>query len=267
MPLALGDLVRRVRHPEHTGARRCVPCTLLNLYVAAAIALAIGLARSELLGMAVFGLLALLVYVRGYLVPGAPALTSVPGRLLEAARRPVDSTDAAAEARPVDSESFVMELFSAGVLERRRNQLKLSHRTHAEWWDRIRRLGDCDALIGPLARTYGVDPDRAQLDRVGGTPVLLIDDRPVELWPSEAALIADLALEPTLVDRVDWCEYDRDERNYFLATFRAFLDTCPDCGGVLQSPGRSVTESGDTVTNSSVTIVCRGCGATILDAQ
>lgn len=75
---APGNLLDRVRHFGYTGDRRCVPCTLLNLYVAAISGLSVALARSELFGAAVFVSLGLVVYFRGYLVPGFPSLTTIP---------------------------------------------------------------------------------------------------------------------------------------------------------------------------------------------
>ncbi len=72
-----------LKNPEYTGENRCVPCTVVNALIALAVS---GLAALALppLGLAVLAVSALLIYFRGYLVPGTPELTKryLPPRVL-----------------------------------------------------------------------------------------------------------------------------------------------------------------------------------------
>ena len=68
------ELLRTVRQPEYTGENRCLPCTVVNVLIAAVVGVAVS-KRSKPAGAGtVAGSLAL-IYLRGYLVPGTPALT------------------------------------------------------------------------------------------------------------------------------------------------------------------------------------------------
>lgn len=68
------DLLERPEEPEYTGENRCAPCTALNLLVVAGLAALVG-RRDRALGILTFLFGTALVYLRGYLVPGTPALT------------------------------------------------------------------------------------------------------------------------------------------------------------------------------------------------
>ncbi|AUX10394.1 hypothetical protein AArcSl_2779 [Halalkaliarchaeum desulfuricum] len=289
MGLELGGVLGRFRNPDYTGNNRCIPCTLLNLYVAALVGFTIALAQHQLVGATVFAVLALLVYFRGYLVPGIPALTAVPKIVLSRVRRSEnrDETESESEGESEvksregsqtkagsgteeqESTSFVMELIAVDVLERQGEQLDLTRSAHTDWWNRIRTLDQRDSVLEPLARQYGLDPDRASLDWVGESPVLSDDGRALEVWPSEAALVADVAMELVLADRVDWHQFDRAERNLHLEMFRRFLEACPNCGTALQSPSGSGHRADDAGTdrNAALSIECRDCGATILEKR
>ncbi|MFB6159704.1 MAG: hypothetical protein ABEJ61_00830, partial [Haloferacaceae archaeon] len=75
MAAAIRDLFDRVRRPEYTGENRCVPCTVVNLVIAAALALVVarGVAAvrpwptAALAGAAAGILAGLVVALRGYL--------------------------------------------------------------------------------------------------------------------------------------------------------------------------------------------------------
>lgn len=285
MESVFGDFLCRVRHPDYTGTDRCVPCTLLNLYVSAVVAITVALAWSRPVGVAAFGLMALLVYVRGYLVPGTPALTALPERILGLFRRsrgekgdgegketPEESAGEKFRADAHGEKSFARELLEADLLERRGTELHLPRRVHEAWTKRIRRIDRRGSVTERLFRQYEADSDRLQLDRLGERPVLLSHGRPVAVWPSRGALIADVALESILAERVDWNRFDRRERNRHLETFRAFLKSCPVCGASLPPPERSGgdgtrDENGErsAARTESITITCSECGDTILD--
>jgi len=68
------DVVDDLRQPEYTGENRCEPCTVLNLVIAAVLGSVIA-RKSRLGGLLAVGISVALIYLRGYLVPGTPALT------------------------------------------------------------------------------------------------------------------------------------------------------------------------------------------------
>ncbi|MFB6295861.1 MAG: hypothetical protein ABEH66_03350 [Halobacteriales archaeon] len=77
--------IDRLRRPEYTGDNRCIPCTLVNLLIAASLGIALGAVWLPAAGAVAFALSALAIYLRGYLVPGTPTLTRryMPVRVLE----------------------------------------------------------------------------------------------------------------------------------------------------------------------------------------
>ncbi|MEF8788869.1 MAG: hypothetical protein V5A61_01950 [Haloarculaceae archaeon] len=83
------SLVEAVRRPEHTGERRCWPCTVVNVVLVAGVALAAARSRRlAALPVALVG--AALVYLRGYVVPGTPRFAP---RLVAALPLPYDPFD------------------------------------------------------------------------------------------------------------------------------------------------------------------------------
>ena len=78
--------VEFLRRPEHTGERRCWPCTVVNAVLVAGVALAVA-RRRRLAALPVLLLGAALVYLRGYVVPGTPRFAP---RLVAALPLPYD---------------------------------------------------------------------------------------------------------------------------------------------------------------------------------
>lgn len=73
----------RLRREEHTGEQRCWPCTLVNILIVVGLAAALGhVSRPLAIALMAAGLV--LIYLRGYLIPGTPELTRryLPGRVL-----------------------------------------------------------------------------------------------------------------------------------------------------------------------------------------
>jgi len=67
--------IGRLRNPEYTGENRCIPCTAVNVAIAAVAAVAVAVALTTPVGLAVLVVSLAAVYLRGYLVPGTPTLT------------------------------------------------------------------------------------------------------------------------------------------------------------------------------------------------
>lgn len=68
------DIVDDLKQPAYTGENRCEPCTILNLLIAGAVGSLIA-RKSRLGGLLAVGFSVVLIYLRGYLVPGTPTLT------------------------------------------------------------------------------------------------------------------------------------------------------------------------------------------------
>lgn len=64
----------RLRNPEYTGDNRCLPCTVVNLFLAVVLAVLVALV-TPLLGAVILFASVATIYLRGYLVPGTPVLT------------------------------------------------------------------------------------------------------------------------------------------------------------------------------------------------
>ncbi|CDK39939.1 hypothetical protein [Halorubrum sp. AJ67] len=73
----------RIREPEYTGENRCVPCTVLNVVLAAALTAAAAVFGPVVAAAVLVASLGS-IYYRGYLVPGTPELTKryLPDRVL-----------------------------------------------------------------------------------------------------------------------------------------------------------------------------------------
>lgn len=72
-----------LRNPRYTGENRCVPCTLVNLVIAVVLAVGVAIV-STAWALVVLVAAVATIAVRGYLVPGTPALTKryLPDRVL-----------------------------------------------------------------------------------------------------------------------------------------------------------------------------------------
>lgn len=63
-----------LRRPEYTGDRRCPVCTVLNLGIAGWSSANIAVLVEPVLGLVAFVVGCVLVYLRGYLIPGTPVV-------------------------------------------------------------------------------------------------------------------------------------------------------------------------------------------------
>ena len=81
-------LLDRIREPEHTGENRCVPCTVVNAAIAVAATAFASIVAVEAAAVVLVGSV-LAIGLRGYLVPGTPALTRryLPDRVRSEERR------------------------------------------------------------------------------------------------------------------------------------------------------------------------------------
>lgn len=246
----------RLRRPEYTGANRCLPCTVVNLVLAAGLALVVALVAPW--GAPVVLALSLAaIWLRGYLVPGTPELTKryLPRRVLAwFGKDPV-----AVRATPdFDPETA---LSGMGVIEDdpETEDVRLVPAFAAALDDAIPapEAVDRQSLAAALGAPDAVFEDHGEAvvarvrDPETGTTVdggaagdgRSEDAAPVAQWESRAALAADAGAARTLPAWDEsWARRPPGERALLCRSVRTLLPTCPACGGPL-APSASTVES------------------------
>lgn len=239
------DVLERLSNPEYTGENRCLPCTVVNVALAIAIATVLAFVFPTPVGVAVLGLSFLTIWLRGYLVPGTPALTRryFPAWLLAAfdkapAERPTIEIESA------DLEAAVETLASGGVVIVDEDEVRLTPEFRYRWNDRLEAFRTDTAAAADTA-TDGRAPDTSNdpdWQPPGADDVAAMFDVGVERrgdafelegskrlrWDSDAALAADVAADRELGTRLEgWTSLDLDDRRDVLAGLRLLRDRCP----------------------------------------
>ncbi|WP_254547167.1 Rab5-interacting family protein [Halomarina pelagica] len=258
--------VARLRRPEYTGENRCVPCTVLNVLVAGVLAAIIGLVSHPGFGLVAFSVSALVIYLRGYLVPGTPTLTRryFPPWVLRLfgkdpleGRRAVDEPARTTADGDVETES----LFTAGVLaETDADGVELTATFRETWSERMATVHERGVEVNDVRVMFDADTVTRHGDRS-----FVVDGNASIRWDSVAALVADVAATEILRECVDWSAFDRDRRRSVLLSLRLFLRNCPACDGALSVTEERVDpccQKPHLVAES----VCRDCGAVVADA-
>lgn len=257
-----GRAVAAVRQPEYTGANRCLPCTVFNLAVVGLAAASVAVVEL-LAAVPVVAVGVLLVALRGYVVPGTPAITR--RYLPDPARRWThhDTGSATADALDFDPEAV---LVAAGALVPcpDGDDRCLDPAFRAAW---RREMADVDVDLGdafdamlPAGVTVPVEVGRrenAVVGRVAGTTI-------VE-WPSRAAFVADAAAARTLADAdAAWDDRRFDEQTRLLVALRLWLNHCPVCDGRVELGDDTVASCCHSVPVRAAS--CASCGARIYEA-
>ncbi|GAB3319721.1 hypothetical protein GCM10027355_16770 [Haloplanus salinarum] len=265
--MSFSDRVHHLRQPEYTGENRCVPCTVVNLAIAALLGGLVAMV-SPPLAVAVFAGSVAAIYLRGYLVPGTPTLTKryLPDAVLKLFDK--HDPDPLAIADEADIESFLIEVDAVEEC-RDGTDLCLTEAFRTAWNERIHRLrerGDEDEGIAALFEGLDIDAERVRVESYGDAYEAYIDDTRVGQWESRAAYLADLAAEGELRDRhAGWHRLGFDARTEVLGSLRLWLERCPSCDG-------PVTLGEDTVESCcrSIDVIaatCEDCEARVFEAQ
>ncbi|WP_135821703.1 hypothetical protein [Halostella litorea] len=277
------SVVDSLRQPEYTGENRCTPCTAVNVVIAALgsgavgwlAAGAAGTTVGAAVGSAAFACCVAAIYLRGYLVPGTPALTKryLPERVLawfDKAPEPVDRAaaspgdaegDADGEFDPVDPERVLLD---AGAVEPCADvdDLCLADGFRETWLAGMDGDVDADDAVAAL----GLDLSDCTLDAFGDAYRLERDGLRVAQWPSEAALVADVAGARALARHYDeWGSLSSEDRGQLLSALRLFADTCPVCGGPV-ALGEDTVES-CCRSYDVVAVTCGDCDARLLEER
>lgn len=264
----LRSVVDRVRAPEYVGANRCLPCTAINVALVSTIA-ALAAVYVPVAGVAVAIVGGLVVWLRGYAIPGTPRFTRryLPDRVLELFdKNTANPTDRDPASGTLPESSDPTEVLTAlGVLSGSEPPA-LDPEFYSSWAGTAQMLAaDPEALREAAAEALAADPGAVAVEPAdhGGVALTVGGDWAGQ-WPSRHALVADLATERGLTD-TDWTALDRTERADLAARIRGISTECPICGGPTE-----VTE--DTVASCCretdvIAVVCPGCEKRLAEFQ
>ncbi len=284
MQFRLVRFVDRFRQPEYTGENRCIPCTIVNVVIAAVLAGIAGFGGGRIVGLEfggvagglVFGLALIAIYLRGYLVPGTPTLTKryFPDWLLAkfdkgpelASSHERERGDESDDDQPVDPERVLVD---GGVLVpcADEDDLCLADGLRERWREYVEEVRSGDR-VSQVAEFVELDPETVELDDREGADRIVVkaDGQAAAHWESESALIADLAgarlLEAQLID---WSDRPLAARGQIVGGLRAFLETCPSCDGPIEIDNETVESCCRSYEVYAVT--CNDCEARLLEIQ
>lgn len=244
-----------LRRPAYTGENRCWPCAAVNLLLVAVVAAIAGSLRAPLAPVVLLGG-GLLVYLRGYVVPGTPRFaprlvdplpvdvgpekpvgsdsiadgvdpansgTPVNGGESPDEEDPPGEEDSAEESATMDPEAVIATLSGAGVLVADGDDLSPTD-AYRESFEA--RMADLRSLTETeLAERAAAAAAGAPTAEVHGDRILLVGDRDVRL--SRAVAIAETAAVETLTG----FDVPPAVRTAAAEPLRTLVRTCPVCGG------------------------------------
>ncbi|WP_458207658.1 hypothetical protein [Haladaptatus sp. NG-SE-30] len=221
---------------------------------------------TPILGVAFFVFSLTAIYLRGYLVPGTPALTKryFPDWLL----RKFDKHEMATPAPDETGREPEEVLSEANIIAPCEDfdDLCLDEEFRTTWHDTMERVMEDGAEKSDLSRILDTDEDELEFEEHDSAFLARIDGRRLGQWESHGALVADLAAARILRKRYDdWDDLPVDNQSRILSGLRIFLETCPDCGGAIaieQETVESCCRSMDVVAAT-----CESCEARILEVE
>lgn len=267
-------LWRRLQNPDYTGTDRRPFLTGLSVGTGIAIGVVVATVSRLAALLTVVGV-AGAVILRGYILPGTPALVDrlrdvegVPQRHSpgwDPSRLTARITGRAITPEPrrdmsrTDGEQM---LTSAGVIVREDAELHITDRFRQEWLTHIQTVrDDTQQASDLLASAYDVDSaavDMANHD--DGSVIVTVDTNRVGRWASDAALAADLTIATTLAQWIPtWVTLDMYQQVTLVRTVRSVLDACPGCGrhiGPLDRGGGAAVSDGEYIS-----VTCADCGS------
>lgn len=261
--------VASIAKPEYTGENRCLPCTVVNLVIAGALAM-VSAVFQPALAVAVLAVSMGAIYLRGYLVPGTPALTKryLSARVLRWFGKETVTPDTAGGSIDIGE-----TLLSAGVLveEPDTEDFVLESEFATEWLAQARQYADADTDEALLADFLEID--EAELENRGlrfewrGLAfVAHLGNERIGRWESRSAFVADMAAADVLARRwKGWTAVPVTLRGELLGGLRLFLEACPRCDGAVSLDQRVVESCCRSY--DVVAATCDGCGDRLFEAD
>lgn len=258
------NAIESVRQPEYTGENRCLPCTVMNVVIAAALGWLIAAAVSVRAGSIAFLFCASVIYARGYLIPGTPRLTKrhLPDRVHRLFGTHIET--GGAEDRNIEG-----LLRDTGVVTdcRDEDDLCLTPPFRSAWRDRLVELRENGDELERMASRIGLPAtDLTTEGSADGPFAITYEGDRIGIWSSKAAFIADLAAAPLLDERSpEWQEFEPMEQGQVLTALRSFLETCPMCDELIT--GNEEPFESCCTTGTRVSVECVDCGAVVFSGQ
>lgn len=253
-----------VRNSEHTGDNRCTPCTVTNL-IFAIIGSGVLLIISPVASLVTFSTSVLMIYFRGYLVPGTPTLTQqyFPDRVLAKFDKSSGGNG--------DPNTFVnlnTYLNQKPITTNCGSDICLTQEFKNSWASQMELLKDKENYNEELSSLLGVSASELSMKKNIVNYEIGVDYRgkAVGRWASKASFIIDLATAREFMKRFDdWDRLSSENRGEIMAGFRVFAVLCPLC----DSPLEVKQESLESCCRSYNTLVssCENCGAEILEQE
>lgn len=262
-----------IRQPEYTGENRCSTCTVVNLTMSVIVSGLVALV-SPVLAMGLFVFFVSVIYLRGYLVPGTPALTMryLPSRAKQYFQTHETSLDrditAITDSGELNIEQFLRD---AGVLTECNDadDLCLTDEFRNEWRDAADCLESDEKIRTAVANLLGVEAPKINLETethiVGSheETVVIADNIEVARWESRGAMLVDLAASEILIDHHPaWASLDAELAGDVLLRLRVFLEKCPFCGGRVTM--EETTYDGCCGPEYTVEATCIDCGELLI---
>ncbi len=263
-----------LKQPKYTGQNRCWACTTVNCVIAVVLAAALSALSVALAtpfspavtGIVVLILSGLVIWLRGYLVPGTPTVTKryMPLSILIWFEKLKSAVGVSRQTAASSAGSSLEErLLNAGVLTECQSDggFSLSDRfieSLQQAIDSQQSSTDMTAVIEAI----GYDPDSVEINHHDDAATAGINGTLVHKCPSTTAVQVDRASATVLADWVaTWDEITSAERGQLLRAVRLFIDECPtgDSTTFLQK-----TES-HCGTNQVAAVICEASGDRLLE--
>jgi hypothetical protein len=259
-------IVERFRQPEYTGENRCVPCTAVNVVIAAVGSGLVSFVLTPVGGAALFALSLVAIYLRGYLVPGTPTLTKryFPDWVLAKFDKLEDETAEVGEEER-DSERVLVD---AGAVEpcEEIDDLCLSDSFRQNWYDNMESINADGTEMSDLSNVLDVEEDKLSFEEHDEALVARYEGGHLGQWESRAALIADLAAAKVLENRYEaWDGLTVTNQSRVLSGLRIFLESCPDCSGDIAMDQETVESCCRTM--DVVAVECAECNSRLLEVE
>lgn len=253
--MSMPDAVDGLRDPVYTGANRCWPCTVVNLALVAVGAVALSM-LAPVVGLGVAALGVVTIWLRGYVVPGTPTLTRryLPPWVLARFGKVPGGT-------PPPGGDPTEQLSTLGVLDGEDAQLTPTFRER--WAETAAALSGREKTLRRAAgEALAVPPADVRVETGERGVDLTVTGDWVGQWPSQTALLADLATELTLAD-TGWTGLDRPERADLAARIRGLAERCPVC----ETPTQVSEDTVESCCGSAavVAVTCPTCSARLVE--
>ncbi len=247
--------LENIRKPAYTGKNRCSPCTIINVLTAVIIG-GIVAKKSRRAGQLFFIAALVLIYFRGYLIPGTPTFTKryLPAEILRLfgkestvpTRSGLRGSEFSSKSDANSQETAIGEntntiveganvnevLLELGIIEPCEDQKDVClSDTFAQTWSR--ELESLETLSSSVVLDAFNLPERdiSIVNQDTGCRVET-EDTLVGTWPSKTALAVDVSAIRALEEsHPEWHDLDVSRQSELLSGIRLFVPECPQTGG------------------------------------